>query len=442
MEAITKDEMRTEDHKEVLTRGFLFVCTADTQEECFSRMTLATETAYGPVAIRVRKGDLLFLHNINTDVLYGVFRAVSTGFFSRDVGAFNRKYPYQVRIENLGQRLEVYGAKSVLKGLSVRRNTPLFGGKLEELLARFADSGAKAGYLHPHQRSNLRQQIAELIECIRNSVARIDIEEEIPQLEATTFWDFPRQSYGLTPKGDNKYAGVTPALIIYNMVWRYTEPGDLVVDPMCGSGTTIDVCNEEKRSAIGYDIHPARKDIVKNDARDIPLPDASADMVFIDSPYGDNIKYNEEPQNIGSISSESEEFYDELERVMKEAHRILRDGKVLGWLIGDQWVRKKFTPVGLKIYERLCRYFEPVDIICVSRRSQSSNTVVWQNRARRFNFYLRGFKYLLIVRKRVAGEASSKPRAIKWARYAREGANERPKTRSRRSHSGYQVGEH
>ena len=84
-----------------------------------------------------------------------------------------------------------------------------------------------------------------------------------------------------------------------------------------------------------------------------------------------------------------------------------------------------FTPVGLKIYERLCRHFEPVDIICVSRRSQSSNTGVWQNRARRFNFYLRGFKYLIIVRKTVRKEASHKPRVIKWARYERgKGAND------------------
>lgn len=257
------------------------------------------------------------------------------------------------------------------------------------------------------------------IESINNSTSKIDIEDEIPLVEATTFWDFPRQSYGLTPKGDNKYAGVTPALIIYNMVWRYTDPGDLVVDPMCGSGTTIDVCKEEKRSALGYDIHPTREDIIKNDARNIPLENGSVDMVFIDSPYGDNIKYNEEPNNIGNISSESEEFYDELEKVMKESHRILKEGKVLGWLIGDQWVKKKFTPVGLKIYERLCRYFEPVDIICVSRRSQSSNTGVWQNRARRFNFYLRGFKYLIIVRKTVRKEASYKPRTINWARYER-----------------------
>ncbi|MCK4826396.1 DNA methylase, partial [bacterium] len=194
---------------------------------------------------------------------------------------------------------------------------------------------------------------------------------------------------------------------------------DIVLDPMCGSGTTIDVCKEEKRNVIGYDIVSTRPDIIQNDSRNIPLENDSVDMVFIDSPYGDNIKYNYHPNNIGNISSESEEFYDELEKVMEESHRILKDGKVLGWLIGDQWVKKKFTPVGFEIYKRLCKYFEPVDIICVSRRGQSSNTDAWSNRARRFNFYLRGFKYLIIVRKMTEVTDERKRRKIKWASYNR-----------------------
>jgi DNA modification methylase len=143
-------------------------------------------------------------------------------------------------------------------------------------------------------------------------------------------------------------------------------------------------------------------------------------MIFIDSPYGDNIKYDDNPNNIGNLSAENEKFYDELEKVMKECHRVLKPGKVLGWLIGDQWIKKKFTPVGFKLYERLCKYFETVDVISVVRRSQSSNTALWYNRARRFNFYLRGFKYLLIMRKKHPESSAFKRGKIKWTSYARE----------------------
>ena len=402
-----------------LIRGFLFACTDKSESECLDRLLFATGKLYGPVVIRVRRGDILFLNNIDTDVLYGVFKAVSDGSPDIEEGAFNGRYRYQVKVEPLGAVVRVEEGKKVLNKFGLKRNRPVFRRKLLGLLKIFKSEAQKGDLLNFQKLKEAEDGIPKEMKGIKNSKAEVDIEKEIPLIEATTFWDFPKQSYGLTPKGDNKYAGVTPALIIYNMIWRYTEPGDLVVDPMAGSGTTIDVCKEEKRIAIGYDIHSTRKDIIKNDARKIPLADNSVDMVFIDSPYGDNIRYNEEPKNIGNISSESKEFYDELEKVMKESKRILKKGKVLGWLIGDQWVKKKFTPVGLKIYKRLCRYFEPVDIICISRRSQSSNTGAWQNRARRFNFYLRGFKYLIIVRKKTGEETSSEPRKIAWARYKR-----------------------
>jgi len=244
--------------------------------------------------------------------------------------------------------------------------------------------------------------------------------DEKPILEATTLWDYPKQSYGKTPKGNNRYPGVTPAFIVWNLVQRYTKPGDLVLDPMAGSGTTIDVCKEEGRRVIGYDIAPAHPEVQQADARKIPLEDNTADMVFIDSPYSDNVRYNDHPDCIGKISCEDERFFDELEKVAREIHRVLKPGKVMAWLIGDQWVKKQFTPVGFKLYQRLCKYFDTIDIVCVVRRGQTSNTGVWYNRARRFNFYLRGFKYLFIMRKPDStDEKSTQNRSVKWAAYER-----------------------
>lgn len=258
-----------------------------------------------------------------------------------------------------------------------------------------------------------------------------EVKDETLILEATTLWDYPKQSYGKTPKGNNKYAGVTPAFIIWNLVQRYTQPGDLVVDPMAGSGTTIDVCKEEGRQVIGYDIAPAHPEVIQNDARNIPLPDSSVDMVFVDSPYSDNINYSDHPDCIGKISCEDERFFNELEKIITEIDRILKPGKVMAWLIGDQWVKKRFTPVGFKLYERLCKYFETVDVICVVRRGQSSNTGLWHNRARRFNFYLRGFKYLFIMRKpSIETDKEQQNRLVRWARYERGEIKKRSKTKS------------
>ena len=90
----------------------------------------------------------------------------------------------------------------------------------------------------------------------------------------------------------------------------------------------------------------------------------------------------------------------------------------MGWLIGDQWVKRKFTPVGFKIYDMLTKYFEPIDLVCVTRRNQSSNTRVWHYRAQKFNFFLRGFKYLILAKKPTdKGIEVDQATKIKWQRY-------------------------
>jgi hypothetical protein len=120
-----------------------------------------------------------------------------------------------------------------------------------------------------------------------------------------------------------------------------------------------------------------------------------------------------------SLPAHDKKFFDELEKVIVKCHRVLKDKKVLAWLIGDQGVKVIFIPVGFKVYERLVKYFELVDIVCVVRRNQSSNTHFWHSKAIQHNFYLMGFKYLIIVRKSYE-KNSPKDLKIKWNYYERE----------------------
>jgi DNA modification methylase len=372
--------------------GYIFACTSKSEKECFDRMLFATNRVYGESVLKIKKGDLLFLLNLDTDTLHGTFKAKSVGAKEIVPEAWKGRYPYQVQVLRNGNMHSLPGAKKVLSTIGVSWRDML-DWKLADSLSQY-----------------IKNPDAKL------KVAKKTVEEK-PRLESTTLWDYPRQSYGTTQKGSNKYAGVTPAFIIYNMVRRYTEPGDLVLDPMAGSGTSIDVCKEEGRECVGFDVSPTRADIKQNDARKIPLASESVDMVFIDSPYSDNINYNDHPGNIGKLSAEGDEFYKALNEVMAECRRVMKPGKMLGWLIGDQWVKKKFTPVGFYIYGGLCNYFDTVDVVCVARRSQTSNTGIWHNRALRFNFYLRGFKYLFIMRKPAGGEVAK--RQVNWTQYPR-----------------------
>ena len=131
------------------------------------------------------------------------------------------------------------------------------------------------------------------------------------ELQTTTLWDYPSQQYLKSEEEKHKfYAGATPSYIIWNLLNRYTKEKDLIVDPMAGSGTTIDVSRELNRRVLGYDINPLalkRKDIFKADARKIPIENEKVDFVFVDPPYSDHIKYSDEKNCIGKLSAKGEE---------------------------------------------------------------------------------------------------------------------------------------
>src|SRR5688572_32828196 len=85
--------------------------------------------------------------------------------------------------------------------------------------------------------------------------------------QVTTLWDYPSQDYGDEHQGLPGYKGATPSYIIWNLINRFTKEGDLVIDPCCGSGTTLDVARDLNRRALGYDVHAKRKDIFRVDAQ-------------------------------------------------------------------------------------------------------------------------------------------------------------------------------
>ncbi len=220
-------------------------------------------------------------------------------------------------------------------------------------------------------------------------------------LEAYTCWDFPAQSDGFPSAGDASFNGVTPARCAANLVRRYTRPGELVVDPMAGSGTIGDVARALGRRALSFDLARRRPTLLRADARAWPLRDGRAALAVIDSPYSDNLAYSRDPRCLGRISCRDPRFYEEMQRVGSEARRVLRSGGVLAWIIADEYRGGAYIPVGLRLLQVLTRQFEPVDTIALVRHHDRSASPMWEHRARRFNFFLRGFKFLFILRKPV-----------------------------------------
>jgi DNA modification methylase len=216
----------------------------------------------------------------------------------------------------------------------------------------------------------------------------------------TTLWEYPSQHYGEEIQGDQEYAGATPSWIIWNLITRYTREDDLVVDPMCGSGTTIDVARELKRRVLGYDLKPTRVDIFRADARKLPLEDGKADFVFIDPPYSDHLEYSDDPKCIGKLSAFEKHYFKEMRRVIEECDRVLHPRRCMALYVSDTFQKKKgFVPIGFRLFALLCEHFRPIDVIVVARHNRKLKRRHWHAEAVKGNYYLRGFQYLFIMKK-------------------------------------------
>lgn len=221
----------------------------------------------------------------------------------------------------------------------------------------------------------------------------------LPSILPTTLWSFPSQHYGDKIQGDQAYIGATPSYIIWNLLSRYTKAGETMLDPFCGSGTSLDVAADLDRKALGFDTAPYRIDIRPGDARRLPLPNRSVDFIFMDPPYGDHIHYSDHPDCIGKLSAYSNEYFQAMDAVFRECRRLLRPGRHLGLYVCDFFTTKKgFSPVGFRLFERMQRYFTPVDIVSVVRHNADLEKGNYRKSAVEQNFYLRGFNYLFIVK--------------------------------------------
>ena len=230
------------------------------------------------------------------------------------------------------------------------------------------------------------------------------------EIQTTTLWDYPSQHYGNAIQGDQTYIGATPSYVIWNLLQRYTRPNDLVVDPMVGSGTTIDVCKDLERRCLGFDIAPYREDVRQADARNLPLEDASADFVFVDPPYSTHVDYSDHPDCIGKLNALEADYYEAMDAVIREMFRVVKNRRYVALYVSDSFKKKKpFMPIGFRLFAILERYFTPVDIVSVVRHNKSMKRRHWHTEAASGNYFLRGFNYLFILKKEVGAAAQNEP---------------------------------
>ena len=234
------------------------------------------------------------------------------------------------------------------------------------------------------------------------------VKKPAPKLQTTTLWYYPSQQMGGEPQGTPSFQGATPAYVVWNLLQRYTREGDLVVDPFCGGGTSLDVARELGRRALGYDVAPVRPDIFRADARSLPLEDGVADFVFMDPPYSTHLSYSDDPRCLGRLEAFEPAYFEALEAVFAEVDRVLRDRRYLALYVSDSYRKGKgFVGIGARLFALLEARFRAVDHIAVVRGNRTLEKPAYHRAAAEGNYFLRGFNHLLVFKK----ERERPPRA-------------------------------
>lgn len=104
--------------------------------------------------------------------------------------------------------------------------------------------------------------------------------------------------------------------------WAYAEIGRLrgsVVDP----AKVLHLCSGSMLSGVRVDVRPERSPDIVADCRNVPLPDASFDVILADPPYSEDYAAN----LYGTA-----EHYPKPGEIMVEACRLLRPDGMVGLL--------------------------------------------------------------------------------------------------------------
>jgi DNA modification methylase len=244
----------------------------------------------------------------------------------------------------------------------------------------------------------------------------MNLEPEDFKKETTTVWSFPKRGDWATH--NNKYRGNFAPQVARNLILRYSEEGDIVLDPMCGSGTSLIEAKLLNRNSIGIDINPnavelsttaldfsveneSEHRVVCKDARELTLiRDNSIDLVIFHPPYYNIIKYSkgEIKEDLSSISKLSV-FINELAKVGAELKRVLKPDKFCAVLIGDTRKNKHYIPISHYVMDEFFKLGFILKEEIIKLQHNCTHTSRWNTLADKMGFYLIMHEHLFVFRK-------------------------------------------
>lgn len=242
----------------------------------------------------------------------------------------------------------------------------------------------------------------------------IEFPSEDFELELNTVWSFPQRGNWATH--DAKYRGNWSPYIPRNILLRYSQEKDLVLDQFVGGGTTLVEAKLLNRNIIGVDVNPeslqrckekcnfkiensAKITIKKGDARKLNfIENDSIDLICTHPPYTNIIQYSE---NIKEDIShyDVKDFLEQMKLIASESYRVLKKDKFCAILMGDIRRKGHVVPLGFDVMNIFVNSGLKLKEIIIKEQHNCKATGYWKTSSIKYNFLLLAHEYLFVFKK-------------------------------------------
>ena len=235
------------------------------------------------------------------------------------------------------------------------------------------------------------------------------------EMEMTTHWSFPKRGDWATH--DAKWRGNWSPYIPRNLLLRYSQAGDLVLDQFAGGGTTLVEAKLLNRNIIGVDVNDIALNrcrekidfehdgangkvyLYKGDARKLDfIPNEQIDFICTHPPYADIIKYSDDLDNDLSRCN-VKDFLAEMEKVAAESYRVLKSNKFCAILMGDTRKKGCMIPMSFEVMKVFQKAGFTLKEIIIKEQHNCRATGYWKTNSVKYNFLLIAHEYLFVFRK-------------------------------------------
>ncbi len=230
-------------------------------------------------------------------------------------------------------------------------------------------------------------------------------------------------------KRENNYHGNFTPQVPDNLIRRYTEEGEIVIDLFMGSGTTLYECENLNRHYIGYDINDEIIEFVQN-KMDVNCPikffinkcdvtnsanfssctekalsdlgKKKADFLIVHPPYWDIIHFTDKSEDLSNIG-ELNSFISKFTQAMSNALQYLKSNRHFVIVVGDLYRNSAVVPLGFYLMYAIMKNFRCklkgiVVKDMVGNRAKIGSENLWKYKALKSDYFLFKHEYIFVFR--------------------------------------------